>query len=138
MRQIGDSLYGALEAQAGDFIQKKSQQDGAYKAEHQVDGAHGYGVADALQELRAAKQPLEMLEANPGIFKQGNVGLIVHERGDPSPDGPIIEEKNIKKDGMRHVHKLPLPPKRLKKGTLPSWHGIELHLIHAVPSLLKG
>ena len=117
MGQVSHGLHGALELGIAHFIQQHCQQDGRDRAEHQIDDAHRQGVADRLEKVRAAEQPLEVGPADIRRDALGDIFFVgvIQERVDPAPHGRVIKQQHIQQHGHGHQRQLPLLSQRIKE-----------------------
>ena len=115
--QVGDGLHRALEGALAHLVQQHRQYDGGHRAEHQVDDAHGQRVADGLVEIRAAEQPLEVVQAVPGRDATGDqlAVAVVLEGVGPAPQGNVVEQQHVQENRHGHQCQLPLTGQRSKE-----------------------
>ena len=121
VRQVGDRLNRTLERAVAYFVQQDRQQDRGYRAENQVDQAHGKGVADGKNEVLLAEEELKVLHPDPFAAQKTQLRLIFLKRDDPAPHRRVVEEKDVQQHRDGHDHQLILPAQRSEKSLLFLW-----------------
>ena len=93
VRQVGDGLHHLLEAARAHLVEQQRQDDRGREPEDDLVERDQQRVAEHVQELRAAEQALEVVQAHPRAAQDALQDAVLLEGDDHPVHGVVLEDQ---------------------------------------------